>query len=586
MSGNDQNLINNSEKSNPTTDSCVDIQISSLEFNLFFDGTWNSKENSDWYNIEAPKQHGEHSSKRNQARYNPSRFFGAIDSLSFARAPTGVDRMHRAMRTDEPHRYGLYVDGAGITTRTPNHKNPQDPWKYHADNPYGAGIGLGDTGVYAKLKMMLKQIKAKLDTYICQQDKPSILIFNVYGFSRGAATARIFCNWIFSQSKQDFVKEHLDIAGYVIQFNFIGLFDTVSSIGTDHTDDVQEESLWLDFDKRTVGKVIHIAAEHEYRQKFNLVNIKSMAQKGVGLEFSLPGCHTDIGDGLSTLGEVSKNSTEWYVSGRDDSSDGKGQRILSKERKPIYDRQTGRFSHYEDASDGDAKNVEHLSWFRRLVSPSVLEYQQIAKQGQNHADIMALKKRLIEQGWAVNPPGAQAYHCTGRTCTPQNCFVKAEQSKTDTTQSTAQAELYVHCTGDKTHLVLNRKQVSLDYPKIPTHIMIYFIKKYGAYRLDDNELKQYAIKNTTDSPELEMLYDQLSAQAFALDDKPNPNFIDNNRDNQGANPNRLNIAQAALRKKMYNRYLHFSSSNGGIIPVSIANFNHKTNDYYRDVVEG
>lgn len=220
------------------------------------------------------------------------------------------------------------------------------------------------------------------------------------------------------------------------------------------------------------------------------------------------------------------------------------------------------------------------------MSPSVLEYEQIAKQGQNHANIVALKKKLIEQGWAVNPPSARAYHCTGKTCTPNNCFVKAEQSKTNTAKSIAQAELFVRCTEDKTHLVLDRKQVSPDYPKIPTHIMIYFIKKYGAYRLDDNELKQYAIKNTTDSPELELLYSQLSAQAFALDDKPNPNFIGSNRDNQDANPNRLNITQQALRKKMYNRYLHFSSSNGGLIPVSIANFNHKTNDYYRDVVEG
>ncbi len=309
MSNNNQKPMNSGDKSNSTTDSCVNIRINSLEFNLFFDGTWNSKENSDWYNIEAPKQHEEHSSKRNYARYNPSRFLGAVDSLSFARAPTGVDRMHRAMKNDEPHCYGLYVDGAGITTRTrtPNHNNLQDPWKYHADNPYGAGVGLGNTGVYAKLKMMLKQIKIKLDTYICQQDKPSILIFNVYGFSRGAATARIFCNWIFSQSKQDFVKQHLDITGYLVQFNFIGLFDTVSSIGTDHTDDVQEENLWLAFGKRTVGKVVHITAEHEYRQKFNLVNIKSMTQQGVGLEFSLPGCHTDIGDGLSTLGEDNKN---------------------------------------------------------------------------------------------------------------------------------------------------------------------------------------------------------------------------------------------------------------------------------------
>lgn len=149
-----------------------------------------------------------------------------------------------------------------------------------------------------------------------------------------------------------------------------------------------------------------------------------------------------------------------------------------------------------------------------------------------------------------------------------------------------QAELSIHCTEDKTHLVLDRKQVSSDYPKIPTHIMIYFIKKYSAYRLDDTELKQYAIKNTSDSPELELLYSQLSAQAFALDDKPNPNFIGSNRDNQDANPNRLNITQQALRKKMYNRYLHFSSSNKGLIPVSLANFNHKTNDYYRDVVEG
>ena len=582
----EQQPINTSGESNPVTDSCVSINVAALELDLFFDGTWNSKENSDRYNVEAPHIHGEHSAERTNERYNPSAFFGKVDSYSFARAPTGVDRMHRAMTTDQPHLFGLYVDGSGITTRTQKHTRgasaDQPQWEYHADNPNGAGVGMGSTGVYAKLKMMLKQIQAKLDSYKGCQKKPVILTFNVFGFSRGAATARIFCNWLFSQPDKDFVTEHLEVAGYAVQFKFVGLFDTVSSIGTDHTDDVEEETLWLAFTQQDISRIVHITAEHEFRQKFNLVNIAQSVQAGVGLEFSLPGCHTDIGDGLSTLGKINKFTDEWYVRGWDDEK----QHILSKDRRAVYDLERRRVSHFEDTPADSAKNVEHLSWFRRLVSPSVLEYQHIAKQGQNHADVPALMAHLLAEGWAVNPPDSVAYQCQGISCTPETCSVKAQQMAGQAAGSTGSPELFIRCQGNKQHLVLDRKQLSPDYPKIPTYIMMALMKRYHAYHLEEAALKQYPLTDSATAPELMALYQALEAQALTLDDERSRGYIGEYRAESEVNPNRLNVQEEALRKTMYHRYLHFSSNNSGLIPVSIANFDNQTNRYYRNVVSG
>lgn len=52
---------------------------------------------------------------------------------------------------------------------------------------------------------------------------------SIFGFSRGAALARAFCNQWLWQCKED--HGQLSYEGYPIRFVFLGLFDTVASFG-------------------------------------------------------------------------------------------------------------------------------------------------------------------------------------------------------------------------------------------------------------------------------------------------------------------------------------------------------------------
>lgn len=92
-----------------------------------------------------------------------------------------------------------------------------------------------------------------------------------------------------------------------IKYNFVGLFDTVSSYepeGTlgvlgsglqhDFENDVEELGLRLD---GIAKKVIHLTASNEYRKNFALTSIDSAIEAGVGFELELPGAHSDVGGG-------------------------------------------------------------------------------------------------------------------------------------------------------------------------------------------------------------------------------------------------------------------------------------------------
>ena len=138
----DEPINGGDDLTNPEENSSVEITVSILTFNIFFDGTWNSKENSDLYNKIAPEQ-AKKLSDRMDEKYNPEPTIGS--SLSFARAPTVVDQLHRAADSNRPHVSNLYTDGSGIETRTESKETtePVPGWKYHADSAIGSGLGMG-----------------------------------------------------------------------------------------------------------------------------------------------------------------------------------------------------------------------------------------------------------------------------------------------------------------------------------------------------------------------------------------------------------------------------------------------------------
>lgn len=314
---------NKAEKVNPNDKPVNTIDVN---LNLFFDGTQNNKTNTDL---------GEKNASSN-------------GSDSYANDFSNVARGYDAINTSAAKQVTVYIEGIGTVDGS------RDTMKWFNDYPNNVGspLGQGERGVEAKVtkgcktgaEAIAKKFKGK---------EIDILRINVYGFSRGAAAARHFVHvatssarvvldedtnkyyvyahrW-FEQSKQEkdagsHNEQNIEITaedrkhtflqsyGYFgacllknkikvkqIVFNFIGLYDTVASFGMNHRGFKVGPLSVIDSDAEELGLnavrqarfVLQIASDNEYRDNFSLTDIGSTGING--LEFTLPGVHSDIG---------------------------------------------------------------------------------------------------------------------------------------------------------------------------------------------------------------------------------------------------------------------------------------------------
>lgn len=130
---------------------------------------------------------------------------------------------------------------------------------------------------------------------------------NVFGFSRGAAVARVFVH--------KFVNEWAAggrLAGIPCEVNFMGLFDTVASVGapesvraTLNLESFDGHWAWADHGALdippTVKRCVHFFSIHEQRRSFPLDTIRQGPDYPGGLskrlEVAYPGVHSDVGGG-------------------------------------------------------------------------------------------------------------------------------------------------------------------------------------------------------------------------------------------------------------------------------------------------
>lgn len=288
---------------NDTMDTSVDITL-----NLYFDGTNNNK-----FNTKAREE--------NKDTYKKHAFTwlgNPEDDSSYDNGYTNVVHGFDATDADQPKQAVVYIDGIG--TR----EEDED------EGVFGKGLATGATGYKVKVQKGCKEaaiaVKAKFD--LSKRKTIDTLTVNLFGFSRGAATARFFLhlatNAVVTRNSDDGSIEVYAPTGeieYVYQkkldplslkhgyfgyklakngltndkikkivFNFVGLYDTVSSYGANHNNDVTELGL------KSISKaemVFQIAADDEFRENFDLTNINSAGLKG--LEITFPGVHSDIG---------------------------------------------------------------------------------------------------------------------------------------------------------------------------------------------------------------------------------------------------------------------------------------------------
>lgn len=153
---------------------------------------------------------------------------------------------------------------------------------------------------------------------IARVDKPKLveITIDVFGFSRGAAQARVFCNWLYT------LVEDGKLFGVPFSIRFLGIFDTVASVG------VQGGSFgyttghmaWADPDAPggglkihpSIKRVEHYIAMHENRASFPLDRVHTSPNQVLPpnvREWAFPGMHSDVGGGYAP-NEQGKRGTD------------------------------------------------------------------------------------------------------------------------------------------------------------------------------------------------------------------------------------------------------------------------------------
>lgn len=123
-----------------------------------------------------------------------------------------------------------------------------------------------------------------------------------FGFSRGAATARAFMHWLANHSKVSASGASLKYDGIPLNVKFLGVFDTVESVG-DAGENEQPELIKTSV-PAFVEKALHVIAAHELRQAFPITVLGTNRYRQV----VYPGAHADIGGGYSDGEQGRKNA--------------------------------------------------------------------------------------------------------------------------------------------------------------------------------------------------------------------------------------------------------------------------------------
>lgn len=150
----------------------------------------------------------------------------------------------------------------------------------------------------------------KIDPAIVQR-----IYISTFGFSRGATQARAFANWLDSLCKLDakiLGRREASLGGFPVSFDFLGLFDTVASVGLGNTMGnswtlrlLDGHGAWADSEDSLripsgIAQCVHLVAAHEQRRSFPLDSIAvGFAYPPNGQEIIFPGVHSDIGGGYA-----------------------------------------------------------------------------------------------------------------------------------------------------------------------------------------------------------------------------------------------------------------------------------------------
>jgi len=275
-----------------------------LTLGIFFDGTNNNSLNTQIRkNYQQQLARGEEVAQPNSV-YSTSHCNEDSNVYKLSQMYAFDDKLSDKNSENIAHyQQRIYIEGVGTQTG----KN---------DNIYGLGTAFGSTGIDAKIARGIAEIRDQLVKFIKDNRQVKIrqLQFDVFGFSRGAATARYFANIVADQltdSKRNGSNNPLTAAIKPIidpfrsrhwqgningEVRFLGIFDTVAGLGAINNlfdaGDGETFNVDIHIRQQSAKHGLDLQAAHEYRHNFSLNDVPPFFNKVI-----LPGAHSDIGGG-------------------------------------------------------------------------------------------------------------------------------------------------------------------------------------------------------------------------------------------------------------------------------------------------
>ena len=232
---------------------------------------------------------------------------------------------------------------------------------------------------------------------------------DVFGFSRGAATARAFINVVHYLNREE--SEYW--GGLQAHVRFAGLYDTVGSIGLPGNDSY--DNIWargdlpiplnLNLAPESVSTVYHLTAEDEKRKNFPLTRIThddSGATPDGFMEESMPGAHADIGGGyLGGKEEI------LILSEKLDLNDLKSRWLTEEDRTAIRDeRAQTAYDAHRDRYAVPGMNVKHqLHGLQQTSRDGLIERLTVTGKRHVRAELAYVAlERMHQQAVQHNVP--------------------------------------------------------------------------------------------------------------------------------------------------------------------------------------
>lgn len=321
----------------PPDDKAVEKQPLTIRCLLFFDGTLNNRENI--------RERMKHDSGQTSDIYLKNRM-NQDKEKRLAKGDAGIDLEDDSYENDfsnivhleanvAPSQNGydetviIYTEGAGTLKYKPEVEkdkdgnvikdefgNVKEKIGNNKDQQSGFAFAAGESGIKPKVDTCINDAIAKIahgpvtkarknENYYLEK-----LTIDIFGFSRGAASARYCVHRLLKSEESDvygneaYIQQRLRILHGLevkeLEVKFVGLFDTVVSYKAAQIVKLGGSlENWLVKQKaishEKVKKVVHLASAEEHRDMFCLHNIKSAGGKGE--EYFLPGVHSDVGGG-------------------------------------------------------------------------------------------------------------------------------------------------------------------------------------------------------------------------------------------------------------------------------------------------